>query len=154
MTVRIMDDATKKALERLFPGVPGSYLTTSLDCFDHIPEEFRPVYRIRDFTAAQLMKARAMKDDDHAGMIEILQDGAMGPWDRHCVRTPEGDLREVPFSKEAIADLPIRWIETFFYAALRLCSPNKLERESLESSPQPMSDTLSPVAPGADAVQA
>lgn len=127
MTVRIMDEATKKALAGLLPFAEGSYITTSLDCFDHVAEEFRPVFRIRDLTAAQLTRVRESVKDTPEFIIGILQDGVMGPWENLV----DSAFQEIPYSKEAIANLPIRWLETLYVAAIKLCNPNKLEREVL-----------------------
>lgn len=143
---RIYDEATKKALAGLLPFAPGSYTTATLDCFDHIPEALRPVFRIRDLTAAQLTQFRAVIGDPSATIIEILQDGVMGPWENLV----DSEFNEIPFSKEAIAKLPLRWLETLFGAAVGLCSPNKVEREVFASSQPPMSESSSKIADGAD----
>lgn len=127
--IRTFDEATKNALRRLLPFAPGSFITIGLDCFDFLPEAQRPVFRLRDLSAAQWYKVRAVGVTPVDLMVEILQDGVMGPWDNLI----DSEFQEIPFTKEAIAKLPLRWIETLFYAAVRLCSPDKLEREVLES---------------------
>ena len=130
MTQRVYDEATKKAFAGLLPFAPGSYATVGLDCFDHIKDEaLRPVFRLRDLTSAQLQKFRASQEDTEELITGIFQDGVMGPWENLV----DSEFKEIQFSKEAIAALPLRWKETLFKAAIKLCSPNKVEREALGS---------------------
>lgn len=142
-TKRIYDDATRKAMAGLLPFAEGSYATAGLDCFDHLPEDVRPVFRIRDLSAQQLLRVRKATEEEMPGlMVEILQEGVMGPWENLV----DSAFEEIAFSKEAIAKLPLRWLETLFNAALKLCSPNAVEREVLESSQPSTSESLSKAA--------
>lgn len=154
MSIRTFDDATKKALLGLLPFAPGSFVDVTLDCFDHVPEDIRPVFRIRDFTPDQFyaMQAAVRKDGDVdlPTMIKTLQEGAMGSWDK----LPDSNFNEIPFSVEGIANLPFQWIAALYWKARFLCSPNKTEREVLGSLPPPASAISSNPASDADAAQA
>jgi len=154
MTIRTMDDATKKALAGLLPFAPGAYFEDTLDCFRGLPEEAQPRFRSRDFTAAQFYAMRAALRNggavDHATKVKTLQEGALIRWDN----LPDSAFNEIAYSADAIAALPVLWVEELYWRSERLCNPNKLEREGLGSSPAPASDTSSSPALNADAAQA
>lgn len=146
MTIRVFDEATKKALVGLLPLAPGSYITTGLDCFDHLAPADRPLFRIRDLSAEQFTAMRSAVRGggtvDPATMVKALQEGAMGPWEG----VPDSNFNEIPFSTEAIARLPFLWIEAFYWKCAALCSPNKAEREVLELPQPSTSESSSKIA--------
>jgi hypothetical protein len=152
--IRTFDEVTKKALLGLLPMAPGATISVTLDCFDALPEDARPLFHIRDLNADQWRAMRqAMRVNgfvDQATMIKTLQEGALGSWEN----LPDNQFNEILFSKDAIAALPFRWIEVLYWKCADLCSPNKTEREALGFSPAPTSDTSSKAAPSADAAQA
>lgn len=132
MTLRVMDEATKKALAGLLPFVPGASMQIVLDCHAHIPPENQPVFNIRDLTPEEFNAYRAAvklpQGVDLAKKIEFLQGGCLVSWD-NLPNYPA--FEEIVFSKEAIAKLPQLWIEAIFWKCIELCSPSKVEREVL-----------------------
>lgn len=153
MTIRTMDEATRKALAGLLPIAPGAFIETTLDCFLRLPEDVQPKFHLRDFTAPQFY---AMQAALRAGevpldlMIKTLQEGVLVGW----VNLPNSAFEEIVYSTEAIATLPPRWIDRLYWIAAGLCSPNKLEREVFESGQLPASESSSSPAPAADALPA
>lgn len=130
MTLRIYDEATKKALAGLLPMAPGAFVETTLDCFLHLPEAAQPKFWIRDFTAPQYNAMRAALQAggvDEQLVNKTLQEGALVGWDN----LPNSAFEELKFSAEAIAELPFLWKEALYWKAAKLCSPNKVEKEAL-----------------------
>lgn len=151
MTIRTFDDATKKALLGLLPFAPGAYVDVTLDCHDCVAPEFRPVFRLRDFTAEQYyaMQAAVRASGGTAPqelMLKTMQEGVLGSWDN----LPNSNLEEIVFSVDEIAKLPFQWIRALYWKAAALCSPNKLERESFESRQPSTSESSSKTADGAE----
>lgn len=149
MTLRVMTPETKKSLAGLLPFAPGAFVETTLDCFLHLPEEAQPKFWIRDLASAQYHAMRAaVRGDgvDDALMTKTLKDGALIKWDN----LPDSAFNEIVFSVEAIDRLPFLWKEALYWKAVKLCSPDKLEREVFELSPGAASASLSKAAEGAE----
>lgn len=160
MIARTMDEEMRRKLAGLLPFAPGSYVTETLDAFADVEEEYRPLFYLRDLPyrhwAALRSAIKAERQLDAKTMVEALTgvsnggDGALVGWDNVL----NSNLEPIPFSREAVASLPFLWVEALYWKCAALCSPSRVEKEGLGSSPPPALGTSSNPARSADAARA
>lgn len=152
MTARIMDEETRRQLAGLLPFAPGAYVTETLDVFAEVEERYRPRFYLRDLPAKHWIALRsalkADRDIEPQMMIGALNDGALVGWDNLF----NSNMEPIPYTGDAAA-LPFLWIEALYWKCVTLCSPSRIEKEGLGSSPPPASDTSSNPARSAGAAQ-
>lgn len=155
---RTYTDEEKAALSGLLPFAPGAYRRFSIQSHEKLPENIRPVFHIHDLNAQHFMTMRLSvrkgndidTSIDTEEMLHALIDGGLVGWENLV----DSEFNPITFDPEAIKGLPFKWRETIYWECVALCSPNKAEKEGLELSPHPTSESLSKTADDAGVVQA
>ncbi len=158
MIARTMDEETRRKLAGLLPFAPGAYVTETLDVFADVEEEYRPRFYLRDLPyrhwSALRSAIKAGRQLDAETMIGALrgdngEEGALVGWENVL----NSNLEPIPFTRNAVSTLPFLWIEALYWKCASFCTPSKIEREGLDSSPPPASDTSSSPARSAAGAQ-
>lgn len=132
MTKRVMTPEVQRKLSALLPFAPGASVPFTPEAFQKVEEGPKPVFLIGAFSKADIAYLRGhLKAGtfDDAVMVAVLQNSGVKGWSDLPSR-PEGET--VPYSKEAVADLPDALLGALYTFASELTfGPTEVEKEGL-----------------------
>lgn len=139
MEKRIMDAATRKKLAGLLPFAPGSFVRATLSIFEELPQEFRPTFSLRSWSAsdqAYIISKSQTGTLDLMVMATALKSVVLG-WDNLL---DASTLEMIPFSKEIIPTFSGQLIGAIFEEVNKISGLSDEEKEGLELRPPSLSE--------------
>ena len=146
---RVLDDVTRKKLEMLLPFGKDSQVRRVPDMFLEFPQEFQPVFTMGPFTK---LARKYISDHTKSGtydtdvMVKAMWDSGLR-WEN--LRDAANLDMQIPCEEAALARFKIQLFEWLAHEMqVMTTGPNELEKEGLESLPQPTSPAESPKIAG------